>query len=133
MRAYRIDKKSIFKGEDKFNFDMVNNEEDVIISFEEETKELIKNLKKEVKEYTIKYLGNTGYVYVYQGHERIDWGVITDDKPKKYSPDYGNQIWDGWVSFTDGSWIERRERNSCEWWEYIECPSIEKELEKRSE
>lgn len=128
MQIYREDKNSIFKGEDRFDFDMVNNGENAIISFEEETEELIKNLKKEVKEYTIKYLGDTKYIQVYQGRKRIDWSSIPEDR-LRYSPDYGNQVWDGWVSFTDGSWIERKERNGCEWWEYIECPSIKKELE----
>ena len=124
MQIYREDKNSIFKGEDRFDFDRVNNGEDAIISFEEETDELIQNLKKEVKEYTIKYLGDNKYIQVYQGRKRIEWSNIPDDR-LRYSPDYGNQVWSGWVTFTDGTWIERHEYDGSEWWEYKETPSLE--------
>ena len=41
-----------------------------------------------------------------------------------YDSGYGSQEWEGWVSFTDGTWIERSEYDGSEWWSYRSCPKL---------
>ena len=42
----------------------------------------------------------------------------------EYDSGYGLQEWEGWISFQDGSWIERAEYDGSEWWSYKTCPKL---------
>lgn len=42
----------------------------------------------------------------------------------EYDSGYGSQEWEGWVSFTDGTWIERSEYDGSEWWSHKSCPKL---------
>ena len=46
------------------------------------------------------------------------------ERAVNYFDGYGSQEWDGWISFTDGSWIERSEYDGSEWWAYKSCPKL---------
>ena len=41
-----------------------------------------------------------------------------------YDSGYGSQEWSGWISFQDGSWIERSEYDGSEWWSLKACPKL---------
>lgn len=41
-----------------------------------------------------------------------------------YDSGYGSQEWEGWVSFTDNTWIERSEYDGSEWWSHKSCPKL---------
>lgn len=76
--------------------------------------------------------------YVYQGHGEIDWDEIPVEQLEYDSHD-GEETWRGWISFTDGSWIERElsttfdmvydkfvpDEFTC--WEYRKYPKLNKE------
>lgn len=42
----------------------------------------------------------------------------------EYDSGYGSQEWEGWISFQDGSWIERSEYDGSEWWSLKACPKL---------
>jgi prophage pi3 protein 38-like sequence len=41
-----------------------------------------------------------------------------------YDSGYGTQEWSGWISFQDGTWLERAEYDGSEWWSYKSCPKL---------
>ena len=46
------------------------------------------------------------------------------ERAREYDNSYGCQEWEGWVSFQDGTWIERSEYDGSEWWSYRSCPKL---------
>lgn len=40
----------------------------------------------------------------------------------KYDAGYGSQEIFGFIVFTDNSWLQRREYDGSEWWEYFKTP-----------
>lgn len=69
--------------------------------------------------------GETEFIdIILKGKGDIDWSKVKDEY-LDYDDGYGSQVWSGWVSFTDGTWIERHEYDGSEWWEYKETPSLE--------
>ncbi len=115
---------------------------EVLVNFKEETLNKIKELGKTVKEYYLKAdleiqsdteevvhenfaLGETEFIdIILKGKGDIDWSKVKDEY-LDYDDGYGSQVWSGWVTFTDGTWIERHEYDGSEWWEYKETPSLE--------
>ena len=43
----------------------------------------------------------------------------------EYDKGYGSQSIDGWITFTDNTWLSRAEYDGSEWWEYHEKPGPE--------
>ena len=41
-----------------------------------------------------------------------------------YDDGYGSEIWTGWITLTDGSWLERKTYDGSEWWENKIKPSL---------
>ena len=48
----------------------------------------------------------------------------------EYDDCSGHQYIEGWISFTDNSWLHRAYSSECveEGWEYIECPKLSQYL-----
>jgi hypothetical protein len=44
----------------------------------------------------------------------------------EYAAGYGSQLFGGVIVFKDGSWLERREYDGSEWWEFFKTPQREK-------
>lgn len=76
--------------------------------------------------------GETEFIdIILKGKGDIDWSKVKDEY-LDYDDGYGSQVWSGWVSFTDGTWIERHEYDGSEWWEYKKTPSL-KDINKENE
>lgn len=43
----------------------------------------------------------------------------------EYDSGFGTQYIDGFITFTDNSWLQRCEYDGSEWWGYYKCPQIE--------
>ena len=41
-----------------------------------------------------------------------------------YDDGYGSENWTGWITLTDGSWLERKTYDGSEWWENKIRPSL---------
>lgn len=100
------------------------------LNFKDETIEAIGN--RQVEAYYFEYLGNAfdeNGVQIYKGKGDINWDTIPE-KYLEYYAGYGNQEWDGWVTFKDSnSWIERNEYDGAEWWSVYSKPSLKDEEE----
>lgn len=115
---------------------------EVLVNFKEETLREINKRNKTVKEYYLKAdleirpdteevvhenfaMGETEFIdIILKGKGDIDWSKVKDEY-LDYDDGYGSQVWSGWITFTDGTWIERHEYDGSEWWEYKETPSLE--------
>ena len=115
---------------------------EVLVNFKEETLREINKRNKTVKEYYLKAdleirpdteevvhenfaTGETEFIdIILKGKGDIDWSKVKDEY-LDYDDGYGSQVWSGWITFTDGTWIERHEYDGSEWWEYKETPSLE--------
>jgi len=49
---------------------------------------------------------------------------VTLDLDQTYDAGYGTQHVDGTVWFDDKTWLERRDNDGSEWWEFYECPPL---------
>lgn len=100
------------------------------------TKETLTYIEgKEVKEFSLEFIFNDFYnrhggdlsIPKTTGRSLEELQVFLNDLPERavnYDSGYGSQEWFGWVSFKDGSWIEREEYDGSEWWEHKEQPSL---------
>ena len=53
-------------------------------------------------------------------------GIFNIDKLDiNYDDGYGTQEIFGFISFKDGTWMERGEYDGAEWWDYKKCPTVE--------
>lgn len=43
----------------------------------------------------------------------------------EYNAGYGSQEIEGFISFTDDTWLEREEYDGSEWWDFKQCPKLE--------
>lgn len=103
-------------------------------NFVKETLDCIKG--KEIKEFSLEFMFIDFYDK-YGGDLSIPWTTgrsleelqaFLDSLPERainYDSGYGSQEWFGWISFTDGTWIERGEYDGSEWWEVREQPSLD--------
>ena len=91
---------------------------------------------KEVKEFSLEFMfydfynRHGGEVKIPQttGRSMRELQAFLNSLPERainYDSGYGSQEWSGWISFTDGSWIEREEYDGSEWWETREQPSLD--------
>lgn len=88
-------------------------------------KETIKEIgAKKVNEYYLTFNDSA----IFSGGGDIDWEQIRQDvgwdSLENYDSGHGVQYWDGWISFEDGTWIERHEYDGAEWWEHKEYPEL---------
>lgn len=111
---------------------------------------------KEIEKYSVNeyYLIYTDYGYfngfefdvredVYQGYGEINWDEIPVEQ-LEYDPNSGEEIWRGWISFTDGTWIERDlsttfdivdgefEDGEFECWEHRRYPKLNSNTKHRN-
>ena len=101
------------------------------MNLKEETLELFKNIDKtidDVKECFIDYgtykdeQGNWAYP---PKTLILCSGVFNIDKLDiNYDDSYGSQEIFGFISFKDGTWMERGEYDGSEWWDYKKCPTV---------
>ena len=54
----------------------------------------------------------------------IDMDKRTHGLVSNYDNGYGSDNWNGWITFTDGSWITRVTYDGSEWWENKNKPSL---------
>lgn len=104
------------------------------MNFIQETLEAIK--EKEVKEFKLNF-----YSLDFDGNDDNDvrteasakgagkealmsFFATLPERAKEYCNGYGVQEWEGWISFQDGTWIERSEYDGSEWWSYRSCPAL---------
>lgn len=76
------------------------------------------------------------YVYIYEGKKKINWNEIPIEQ-LEYDPNSGDKVWMGWISFSNGNWIERTSTTTfeivknrflpieSESWEYREYPKLD--------
>jgi hypothetical protein len=90
---------------------------------------------KEVKEFSLEFMfydfynkhGRDLSIPRTTGRSLKELQAFLDSLPERavnYDSGYGSQEWFGWISFKDGTWIERREYDGSEWWESREQPSL---------
>lgn len=98
-------------------------------NFVEETIEAING--KEIKEFKLNFLGDDDNDVTIEasaqgsGKEALmNFFGSLPERAKNYYNGYGSQEWDGWISFQDGTWIERREYDGSEWWAFKACPKL---------
>lgn len=53
------------------------------------------------------------YVYIYEGKKKINWNEIPIEQ-LEYDPNSGDKVWMGWISFSNGNWIERTSTTTFE-------------------
>lgn len=78
---------------------------------------IIKNvhyLKDNPKEFVL----NKGYSF-------NDFSWFLKQLNFEYYNGYGTMYLDGYVWFTDGTWLERREYDGSEWWHHVKRPLFE--------
>lgn len=54
-----------------------------------------------------------------------DTDFLLDFLNFSYDADFGMQYIDGYILFSDGSWLERREYDGAEWWKFMTLPTKE--------
>ena len=102
-------------------------------NFVKETLVYIKD--KEVKEFSLEFMlydfydkhGEDIKIPKATGRSLEELQTFLDSLPERavnYDSDYGSQEWFGWISFKDGTWIEREEYDGSEWWASREQPSL---------
>nr|DAD71123.1 MAG TPA: hypothetical protein [Podoviridae sp. ctiuS14] len=90
---------------------------------------------KEVKEFSLEFMfydfynkhGGDLSIPRTTGRSLKELQAFLDSLPERavnYDSGYGSQEWFGWISFKDGTWIERIEYDGSEWWESREQPSL---------
>ncbi len=91
----------------------------------EETKELLEG--KTVKEFFLEFYDTENYKDLDpikgEGPE-IPWEEFPFNE---YDDSFGLAAVSGWISFTDGTWLEREEYDGSEWWEERIFPSLKNE------
>ena len=90
-------------------------------NLQEETLEAIRGSGKNIED--IAYC-NIYYSY-WRNKDSINICVDTfdiDSLNLKYDAGYGSQEIFGFIVFTDNSWLQRREYDGSEWWEYFKTP-----------
>lgn len=120
---------------------------DDTINFKKETIEAIAG--REIDEFHLAFepascwddeiRSRVGVEAVYEGTGEIDWNLAgekfclkelepdSDDETMwDYDAGYGSQLFYGWITFKDGTWIERHEYDGSEWWEIFDKPSLAK-------
>ena len=121
-------------------------------NFKEETINAIKSLAKnthnehlEIDELCVYLCGGSGRGYYDQIGGEIDWDKMaeglnlkdeetSEEEIWEYDDGYGLQVFDGWITFKNSNyWIERKEYDGSEWWEYISKPSLEEIRKEREE
>lgn len=91
---------------------------------------------KEIKEFSLEFMfydfynKNGGDLSIPKttGKSLEELQAFLDSLPERainYDSGYGSQEWFGWISFTDGTWIEREEYDGSEWWASREQPSLD--------
>lgn len=100
-------------------------------NFKDETNNFIDSYfkDKQIKEYWLKYEigycdenGEDKTILVY-GEGDVDWSKIPEEC-LFYDSGFGVQYWNGWISFTDGSWMSREEYDGSEWWKENTTPKL---------
>ncbi len=59
-----------------------------------------------------------------KGHTDQEFEEFMNKMDFDYDDGYGAQYIDGTVWFGDGTWLNRREYDGSEWWEYLSTPKI---------
>lgn len=90
-------------------------------NLQEETLEAIRGLGKNIED-----IAYCNIYYSYWRNEKDTTICIDnfdiDSLNLKYDAGYGSQEIFGFIVFTDNSWLQRREYDGSEWWEYFKTP-----------
>ena len=54
-----------------------------------------------------------------------DLELLMQELDFEYNAGYGSQEIEGFISFTDDTWLEREEYDGSEWWDFKQCPKLE--------
>lgn len=102
------------------------------MNLKEETLEIFEEIGKtmdDVQESFIKYKTHMNKFGNWMNTARIKilcTGIFNIDKLDiNYDDGYGTQEIFGFISFKDGTWMERGEYDGSEWWDYKKCPTVE--------
>ena len=90
---------------------------------------------KEIKEFSLEFTFSDFYnkhggdlsIPTTTGRSLKELQEFLDKLPERavnYDSGYGSQEWFGWVSFKDGTWIERESYDGSEWWTMQVQPSL---------
>lgn len=105
-------------------------------NFKQETLDLIGD--KEIVEYRLRAIHKFNNVFKVDG-KKVKGDVVFEGKGNTipwdrmedvthlvngYDGGYGSDNWAGWITFSDGSWIERATYDGSEWWEAKRLPTL---------
>ena len=54
-----------------------------------------------------------------------DLELLMPELDFEYNAGYGSQEIEGFISFTDDTWLEREEYDGSEWWDFKQFPKLE--------
>ena len=110
-------------------------------NFKQETLEHIGD--KEIVEYRLRALHKFNNVFIVSGANvkgvKVKGDVIFEGRGNTipwdrmeevthlvnaYDSGFGSDNWAGWITFSDGSWIERATYDGSEWWEAKRLPKL---------
>ena len=107
-----------------------------MVNFKQETLELIGD--KEIVEYRLRAIHKYERTFKIDG-KKVKGDLIFEGKGNtipwdkmeeithlvhNYDSGYGSDTWAGWITFSDGSWIERATYDGSEWWAIKQLPKL---------
>lgn len=100
-----------------------------MINFKEET--ICDIDGREIEEYRLRAISFSNKFendLIFEGKgNTIPWDLMeskTHGLVSNYDNGYGSDCWGGWITFKDGTWIERKTYDGSEWWENKAKPSL---------
>lgn len=61
---------------------------------------------------------------LYPQYTEDDYNSFLKFLDRMYDDDYGLQVLEGTIWFSDGTYADRGEYDGSEWWEYRKCPEL---------
>lgn len=100
-----------------------------MINFKEETIKAIRG--REIEEYRLRAISFNNEFdndIIFEGTgDTIPWDLMdqkTHGLVSEYDDSYGSDCWGGWITFRDGTWVERKTYDGSEWWDQKVKPSL---------
>lgn len=93
-----------------------------------ETKDLLLSFEKDfsciecAELFIEKEMDYLKHIILGENHSNFDLEKFEKELDFEYDNGFGGQCVYGYVSFYDGTWIERHEYDGSEWWEYKSTP-----------
>jgi hypothetical protein len=89
-------------------------------NLKEETIRILNRCKYTIDDVDYCYIHSESYFH--EGKIYCKGSLILDLLDFKYDNGYGGQEIGGFIVFKDKTWLERREYDGSEWWEYFSTP-----------